>query len=243
VKGLIIAAGKGRRLQKKGDSKPLVPLCGVALIERAINQAHQAGMDECYVITGHQHQQVEAFLTALAGRIELPITTIFNPDWENSENGVSVLAAKPYLHEAFLLLMADHVFDAGIAHDLTHAVMPEDGIILAVDYALDNPLIDQDDVTRVKTIHGRIHAIGKSLSDFNAYDTGVFFATPGLFTALEESCINIANSSLSAGIQHLAVRKKAMTFDINGRFWIDVDDPLSFWRAENALLKHCHPGH
>jgi len=241
VKCLIIAAGKGRRLQKKGDSKPLIPLCGTALIERTINQGHQAGVNEFYVVTGHQHQQVERFLSALAARTSVSITTIFNPDWQSTENGVSVLNAKSYLHESFLLLMADHLFDASIASDLMRETIPENGIILAVDYATDNPLIDQDDVTRVKTMHENIRAIGKNLADFNCYDTGIFFASPGLFDVLEKSCAGVSGSSLSAAIQRLAANEKAATFNINGRFWIDVDDPVSFWRAENALLKNCHP--
>ncbi|MDQ6987791.1 MAG: phosphocholine cytidylyltransferase family protein [Mariprofundaceae bacterium] len=241
MKCLIVAAGKGRRLQKKGDSKPLIPLCGTALIERAINQAQQAGIGEFYVVTGHQHQQVEKFLSALAKRIGVLITAIFNPDWQHTENGVSVLCAKSYLRESFLLLMSDHVFDASIASDLMREAIPEGGIILAVDRATDNPLIDKNDVTRVKTKHGNICAIGKNLADFDCFDTGIFLAGPALFEALEKNCAGVAGSGLSAGIQRLAAREKAATFDINGRFWIDVDDPVSFWRAENALLKHCHP--
>lgn len=43
MKCLIIAAGQGSRLQSKGESKPLVSLLGVPLIERVIRSAIAGG--------------------------------------------------------------------------------------------------------------------------------------------------------------------------------------------------------
>ena len=51
---LIIAAGQGRRLRQQGDSKPLVPLLGVPLIERVIRAAREAGADDFSVVIGYQ---------------------------------------------------------------------------------------------------------------------------------------------------------------------------------------------
>ncbi|NQT54816.1 MAG: NTP transferase domain-containing protein [Desulfobacteraceae bacterium] len=57
---LIIAAGKGSRLLQRGDSKPLVPLLGVPLIERAIRSAVDAGADDFRVVTGYQGERVRS---------------------------------------------------------------------------------------------------------------------------------------------------------------------------------------
>jgi len=236
MKCLIIAAGKGRRLQKKGQSKPLIPLFGIALIERTIRSAIEAGTDDFYVVTGHHHDRVDAFLARLSKRLDVPIQTIFNDQWQDTDNGISVLSARSHLHEPFLLLMADHVFDPGIARDLIHAAGHNKGITLAVDSQLDNPLINIDDVTRVHVAQGKIDAIGKRLKDFNAYDTGIFLCTPAIFDALKQGSRESGNVGLSTGVQLLAAAGKACTFDIGGRFWIDVDDPVAFWRAENALF-------
>jgi len=85
-------------------------------------------------------------------------------------------------------------------------------------------------------VQGRIKAIGKGLDTFNAYDTGIFLCCPVIFDALKQSSDKTGNAGLSDGVQLLAAAGKARTIDIRGRFWIDVDDPVSFWRAENALL-------
>lgn len=236
MKCLIIAAGKGRRLQKKGQCKPLIPLYGIALIERTIESALEAGADDFYVVTGHHHERVDAFLKRLSHRLNIPIQTIFNEKWQNTDNGISVLSAAGHLDEPFLLLMTDHVFDPGIARDLIQTAEDQDSLTLAVDSHLDNPLVDLDDVTRVLTEQGNIVAIGKNLETFNAYDTGIFLCAPGLFDALKQASLATGTAGLSDGVQLLAAAGKSHTFDINGRFWIDVDDPVAFWRAENALL-------
>jgi len=237
MKCLIIAAGKGQRLQTKGESKPLIPLFGIALIERTILSAREAGVDDFYIVTGHHHEQVDAFLTRLGKRLDVSVQTIFNTQWQDTDNGISVLSAYLHLQEPFLLLMADHLFDPGIARDLIRAAAcKNDGITLAIDSQLDNPLINPDDVTRVNVVQEKIASIGKGLKEYNAYDTGIFLCTPAIFDALKEGSDKTGNVDLSTGVQLLAAAGQANTFDIHGRFWIDVDDPVAFWRAENALL-------
>ena len=54
MKCVIIAAGKGERLQEKGTSKPLVNFLGLPLIERTIRTAKKAGANEFFVVTGHE---------------------------------------------------------------------------------------------------------------------------------------------------------------------------------------------
>ena len=46
MKCLIIAASKGSRLRQRGDSKPLIPILGLPLIERVIHSAIEAGADD-----------------------------------------------------------------------------------------------------------------------------------------------------------------------------------------------------
>jgi len=80
MKCLIIAAGKGHRLRSKGDSKPLVPLFGIPLIERVIRCALKAGADDFFVVTGYQGEGVRVFLDRLAERLGIGITPIVNED-------------------------------------------------------------------------------------------------------------------------------------------------------------------
>jgi len=235
MKCLIIAAGKGSRLRQQGDSKPLIPILGLPLIERVIRTAMEAGADDFYVVTGYQEERIRSFLVNLTDRLGCNITPIFNEDWEK-ENGLSVLKAREYLQEPFLLLMADHLFDPSIARELMALALFDDEIALGVDGDTSSSSVDMEDVTRVKTKDGKILDIGKGLTDFNAFDTGIFLCTPAIFNALERSAKQNGDNTLSGAVKILAAEGKAKTFEISGRFWIDVDDPAAFSRAENTIL-------
>jgi len=232
---LIIAAGKGSRLRSKADSKPLVPLLGMALIERVIRTALEAGADNFYVVVGHQAEKVLDFLDNLTRQLAVPITTIENECWAGTDNGLSVLAAKNYLTKPFLLMMTDHLFEPAIARRLIATPLQDGEIALAVDGAIHNPLIDMNDVTYVRQESGRIRDIGKGLRDFNGLDTGVFLCTTGIFGALEEQARQ-GDTTLSAAVRLLAANDCARAIDVSGRFWIDVDDPTSFDLAKQAML-------
>lgn len=235
MKCLIIAAGMGSRLQARGECKPLIPILGLPLIERVIRCARAGGVDEFIVVTGYKVQQVCAFLNPLSKRLGIPITTLANEDWEK-ENGLSVLRARECLREPFLLLMSDHLFDPAIAREIMKLPLDDGEVILAVDRDIRNPLVDLQDVTRVKTEGGKLSDIGKDLSDYNGFDTGIFLCTPIVFEALERCASLHGDTTLSGAMRILAAEGRAKTSDIGADFWIDVDDPAAFRRAEKALL-------
>ena len=235
MKCLIIAAGKGSRLRQKGDCKPLIPVLGVPLLERVIRSALGAGADDFYVVTGYHGERIRAFLNGLRDRAGIRITCIVNEEWEK-HNGLSVLTARKYLREPFLLLMADHLFEPSLARQLMELPIADEEIILGVDRNTHNSLIDMEDVTRVKTEGGKIRKIGKGLADFNGFDAGAFLSTPGLFDALERCVEESGDASLSGAVGVLAAEGRANAVDTDGHFWIDVDDPAALRRAETALL-------
>ena len=231
---LIIAAGTGGRLREKGPSKPLIPIGGVPLLERVIARARAAGAERFFVVSGYRGEQLRAALDQLAAREAISITHIVNEDWQRA-NGVSVLKAKPHLDGPFLLTMCDHLVDPDIIRDLVSAGTPPQTVTLAVDFNVAGSINDPEDVTRVRCSDGRIELIGKVIRDFNAIDTGVFLCTPILFDALEASQA-AGDDSLSGAMNVLAGWGKARAFDIQARLWLDVDDPVSFRKAEELLL-------
>ncbi|MBW2369559.1 MAG: NTP transferase domain-containing protein, partial [Deltaproteobacteria bacterium] len=180
IKCLIIAAGRGSRLQQRGNSKPLIPILGIPLIERVIRSAMEVGADEFYVVIGWQSAQVRNFLERLAKRLAIRITPLVNEDWEK-ENGLSVLKARDVLQEPFLLLMADHLFDPELVRVLTTHSLLNGEVALVVDSDIHNPLVDIDDVTRVRVKNGKICDIGKGMTDFNGFDTGIFLCSSAIF--------------------------------------------------------------
>ncbi len=236
MKCLIIAAGLGSRLADQGDSKPLVQLDGIPLIEHVILTAMEAGITEFLIVTGYNGDKIENHLKIFNLKHSINIEFIYNEQWKEP-NGVSVLKARAEFHEPFFLLMSDHLFDPSIIKNLRAEGIGPGEVKLAVDKRIeDNVLIDIDDVTKVMEKNNFIENIGKTLPSYNAFDTGIFLCTSAIFTALEQS-ITKGDKSLSGGIRELAGRQKARTFDIGNYNWIDVDDSEAFKKAEYIFNK------
>ncbi|MDR3506065.1 MAG: NTP transferase domain-containing protein [Acidocella sp.] len=233
MKCLIVAAGQGTRLREKGELKPLIPIKGVPLIERVIGNAQAAGVDEFFVVTGYRAETLQEKLGEIAKRIGVRVTRIFNRAWDRA-NGISVLTAKQFIDEPFLLTMCDHLVDPEIFRALMAVPFEPDTVTLAVDFNIDSPLNDPEDVTRVKCDGSKLLHIGKVIRDFNCFDTGVFLCTPVMFDALVESQSR-GDDSISGAMNVLAEWGKARVFDIQNRLWVDVDDPAAFAKAEQLL--------
>jgi len=233
MKALIIAAGQGKRLRPIGDTKPLVSLLGLCLIERVILTAKKSGIKEFCIVVGYHGEKIRKHL-ANGEKYGVKIQYVENNEWTRG-NAISVLSAKDHFKESFVLLMADHNYDHRILNELLKTKIVKDECILCVDR---NPgdHLNMDDATKVRTVDHRIETIGKNLSDFNCIDTGIFICNPVIFDVLEQSISN-GDEGLSGGIKILTQRHKMRYMPLGDNFWIDVDDKTD---RKNAELLICN---
>ena len=163
------------------------------------------------------------------------LTLVENPDYHRS-NGISALKAKDEIHENFLLLMADHIFEPETAKALMREPLEPGEVILAVDPKIDR-IYDLDDATKVRRDGDRIVDIGKEIANYDALDTGMFLCGPVLFDKLE-SATRDGNCSLSDGMRQLARERSLRAFEIGEAHWQDVDTPEALTHAESIFDRH-----
>jgi 1L-myo-inositol 1-phosphate cytidylyltransferase / CDP-L-myo-inositol myo-inositolphosphotransferase len=237
VRGLVIASGKGSRLRTpRGRVKPLVTVAGVALLERAVRNLVAVGVDEVVVAVGYRAEEIERFCAGLSVRLGVSVRCVRNDRFDEG-NGLSVLAAEEALgEEPFLLVMADHVLDRSILWSLLSSELPSDGAVLAVDYSVGAAGgVDLDDVTRVRTEGRLVRDIGKGISSFDAFDTGAFWCTGGVFDVLRDA-VAAGETALSAGMHRLADQGRLLRCDVTGARWVDVDTRRDLRLASRWLL-------
>ena len=232
---LILAAGNGSRLKNVSGRlpKPLVRIYGKPLLEHVILGSQVAGIEKFVIVVGQEGDAIRSWVT----NRNFPgaqFQFVQNSDYMLA-NGVSALKARDYIDRPFLLLMSDHLFDPFTAASLLCQPINPGETILAVDYKIDS-IFDMDDATKVDCRGGYITNIGKSLTRFNAVDTGMFLCTPGLFYALERSMMD-ENCSLSDGMRFLAACRKLRAFDIGQATWQDVDTPEMLEYASNSFFE------
>jgi choline kinase len=181
-----------------GPPKPLTPLLGQTLLERAILSCRGVGVRDFYVIVGYRAEEVASYVEGLGQRLALSVRAVRNANWEEG-NGTSALAVSRHLSGPFLLLMCDHIFDAGTLRYLLETGQGTEMCWLAVDRRVDR-VFDIEDATKVKLDGLRITDIGKRITLFDAIDTGVFLCQPLIFEALERAWSN-GDGSLCGGIR------------------------------------------
>ena len=234
MKALIIAAGNGTRMQPvtRGRHKSLMSLLGLKIIERVILGAKAAGISEFVIVHGYRGEDIKGVIGD-GEKYGVSVDYLENGDWEKA-NGISVLRAKKYFRENFVLLMSDHVFDPKTLVRIQRLKLKDKECALAVDKNLES-VLDVKDTTKVILKAGRVVDIGKNLNSYNVYDTGMFVCTPYLFQVLEKTTSRGKNS-LTNGMAVLAEEGGLRAFDIKGRFWADCDTFADIKFTEKKLL-------
>jgi choline kinase len=237
---LILAAGNGSRLVACSGElpKPLVPLHGRPLLEHVMTGAREAGIEKFVIVVGYRGRAIREWYEnrPFAGT---DVTWVENPDFRKKNNGVSVLCARDLIHEPFLLLMADHIFEPSTAGALLRQPLGRNEVILGVDRKIES-VFDLDDATKVRFEGDQIVDIGKDLKRYNALDTGMFFCHPVLFPWLQSAMVD-GNCSLSDGLRMMAQNRTFRSFDIGEAYWQDVDTPAALDYARDSLLINLWP--
>ncbi|HKN16655.1 MAG TPA: phosphocholine cytidylyltransferase family protein [Candidatus Sulfotelmatobacter sp.] len=229
---LILAAGNGTRIRSvsAGLPKPLVSFRGKPILDHIIRRAHHAGIDRFVIVVGYRSELIRSWFDGRS--LGVSVTFVENPDYHKS-NGISALKAKNEIHENFLLLMADHIFEPETARALLRQRLEPGEVVLAVDPHIGR-IFDLDDATKVRRDGDRIVDIGKEIPHYDALDTGMFMCSPALFDRLE-SATRDGNCSLSDGMRQLAAEGRFRALEIGDAQWQDVDTPEALAHAEGIF--------
>lgn len=112
MQAIILAAGMGKRLGKltKNNTKCMVEVGGVKLVERALRILDKKGLSRIILVVGYQRENLMAFVDSLD--IQTPIEYIINDIYDKTNNIFSLSLAKEQMEqEDTLLLESDLIFE------------------------------------------------------------------------------------------------------------------------------------
>ncbi len=236
MKAVVLAAGQGTRINTGRIivPKPLYSIGRRALIEHAILNLKQAGIDEFVIIVGFMAEHIKEQLkdgTALG----VSISYLDNPEFEK-EVGVSALLAREAVpDERFLLTMADHVIDPEITGQLRERMKTSDRCILCVDRKLSH-VNDIESATKVLEKDGFIASLGWHIEEYNCIDCGLFGMTPRIFDGLVEAQRK-GKWTLSDGVTELIRQEGFPVLDIGDRTWTGVNTRSDLIFCEDLIEK------
>ena len=115
MQALILAAGMGKRLKDltKNNTKCMVKVNGVTLIERMLRQIEKQNVSRIVIVVGYEGQKLIDYIGTLD--IKTPITFIDNPIYDKTNNIYSLALAKDWLcKEDTLLFESDLIFEDAV---------------------------------------------------------------------------------------------------------------------------------
>ncbi len=120
MQAIILAAGMGRRLKSltKANTKCMVRVNGVTLIERMLSQIERQNVSGITIVTGYEGQKLKEYIAGLS--ISIPIDYIDNPIYDKTNNIYSLYLARERMREDDTLLFeSDIIFEDALLDELT----------------------------------------------------------------------------------------------------------------------------
>jgi len=222
-KAVILAAGRGARLDRLNSPKPLVKVGGRPLILWIIKHLEEAGVLDITIVVGERNREVVHALTGHKD-IKASIRFIEAPAGDSTSLARSVALLGGHINEPFYLAMADLVF--------------ENNPFVAFSGVESQALVDTDasraarSGARARAIAGsagRIIAAGHELTD-GAWQTGIYVLNPAFLHLLNTDGDKL--NSLDEALVKYGTRKPVVAVPLPSGDWYDVNTPAIHVRAE-----------
>lgn len=119
MKAVILAAGLGTRLRPITNEVPkcMVPVNGIRIIDKQIDNLLSNGVDEIYVVDGYKAEVLAEHLKTNYPQVNI----VSNPRYAETNNMFSLYLTSKYVKgEEFLLMNADVYYDSNIIAGMLH---------------------------------------------------------------------------------------------------------------------------
>jgi choline kinase len=234
VRAIILAAGRGGRLQGVIGDKPkcLARIGERTLLERQIDAIQRAGIGRITVVAGYGIEQVQRVCPR---HIEI----VQNSRYASTNSLYSLWLARDLLLDGFLVLNCDVLFHPQMLDDLLTARC-EDALLVA-SRGDGRPYGDEE--MKVCIRRGLVTAIAKTLGEdeSDAENVGIGRFGPAGALKLVEQMNRIVTAGevrewLPRAFAELSAVRPIHAVDSRGFPWIEIDFPEDYWRACSDVL-------
>ena len=166
MQAIILAAGMGRRLGEytKDNTKCMLPVNGVRLIDRTLSQLSKLQLNRVVIVVGYQGQNLINYIgDRYVG--QLNIEFVENPIYDKTNNIYSLALAKDKLQEDdTLLIESDLIFDDGMFKLLTDNPYPNLALVAKYETWMDGTMV------RIDSENNIVNFVPKAAFDYNETD-------------------------------------------------------------------------
>lgn len=234
----------GKRLKDltRNNTKCMVEVNGVTLIERLLRQLEVYRLSRIVVVVGYQEEKLVEFIGTL--NISTPVEFVRNPVYDRTNNIYSLALAKDYLcREDTLLFESDLIVEDAVIRALVED--PRETLALVDKYEswMDGTCVKlspQDDI--VEFVPGkkfRFEEIKSYYKTVNIYKFGKHFSQTHYVPFLDAYCDAMGNNEyyeqvlkIIAVLDEPEIKGKRL----NGELWYEIDDVQDLDIASSMFL-------
>lgn len=180
MQAIILAAGMGRRLGEltSGNTKCMVEVNGIKLIDRALSQLKGLGISRVVIVVGYEGQKLIDYL-ADRYKDDFEIVYVNNPVYDKTNNIYSLALAKDLMMEDdTILLESDLIFDDAMIPMAAADPNPNIALVAKYETWMDGTMVRIDEEGNI------VNFIPKK--DFNYAEVDTYYKTVNVYKFSKE---------------------------------------------------------
>ena len=187
MQAIILAAGMGRRLGEytKDNTKCMVPVNGVRLIDRLLGQLSKQSLNRVIIVIGYKGKELREYIestylsTLTSKQSTLQIEFAENPVYDKTNNIYSLALVKDKLQEDdTLLIESDLIFSDRIIPMIADNPYPNLALVAKYETWMDGTMVRLDDDQNI------VNFISKDAFDYNEVD--FYYKTVNIYKLSKE---------------------------------------------------------
>lgn len=232
MQAIILAAGMGKRLGEytQDNTKCMLVVNGVRLIDRTLEALHSVGVSRVVLVIGYKGQNVRDYVGTNYKRI--PIEYVENPVYNKTNNIYSLYLAKDYLmEEDTLLLESDSIFDSSVVQKLVDDPNPNLALVDKYESWMDGTVVTLDDERRILRIIDKEHFRYEEINDYyktvNIYKFSKEFSSKYYVPFLTAYSTALGNNEYYEQVLRVILHLRnapLKALPLNGELWYEIDD-------------------
>lgn len=238
MKALILAAGKGVRLQPITSTRPkhLIKLGGKPILENCLNVLKASEIKEALIVVHYMADVIREYFGD-GKKFGLEIKYIEQKAVLGTGNAVSV--AEPYLKDDFVLVYGDLLFTAETLKKVISLHKEKKPIVTMAVVSVENP--ENYGIVKVENENFVKHIIEKpnrKEAPTNLANAGIYVFSTEIFEKIKETSTSTRGELEITDALSLLIKEKkpVLATTISSENWLDIGKPWDLLEANRWIL-------
>ncbi len=232
MKAVILAAGKGKRLEPLTETMPkcMLPLAGKPILEHLIHEIKKAGIDEIFIVIGYKGEEIRSYF-GNGDKFGVRIKYVEQKERLGTAHALAMVRLK--LKEDFLALNGDAIITS---KDLKKLIRKHEGIATLGLKKVKDPwnygIVELDGNLVVRIVEKPREKIS------NLANAGIYVFSPEIFKAIEKTQKSERGEyEITASIDILINEGREVRGVELLDIWLDIGTPWGYLDSNRIMLE------